>query len=310
MSPVVINLALQGGGAHGAYTWGVLERLLDEPHIFYEGISGTSAGAMNAVMFAEGWRKGGPDGAKAQLQAFWDKVAAQKVSMFTLPESLNNSMTQWLLTTSHFVSPYDISHRDLNPLRHIVSDLVDFEALRAHKPFKLHIAATEVKSGKLKLFKSHELEVDHVLASACLPNIHHAVEIDGEYFWDGGFSGNPAIFPLVYECDADDVLIVLLQPLERNELPKSASEISDRMSDLGFQSAFMREMAALARFKVLAKTRIKPRWLQSKFDQRINSLRTHLMANDDYLGALDRSSKYNNQKQFLYSLRDAGYQSA
>ena len=211
MKPLTINLALQGGGAHGAFTWGVLSRLLDEQWLSFEGVSGTSAGAMNAVMLAEGWRKGGRQGAKDQLRDFWHAIAEKGIKM-PVPNFIEQSVNKLFMSMFEQFSPYDINVLDINPLKDVLVDLVDFKALQLACPHSLFIAATEVTTGKLELFREQELTVEHVLASACLPNLYKAVEIHNKHYWDGGYSGNPAVYPLIHDCEAEDVLIVLLQP--------------------------------------------------------------------------------------------------
>lgn len=302
MKSVTLSLALQGGGAHGAFTWGVLNRLLEEPWLNISGISGASAGAMNAVMFAEGWRKDKRDGAKQQLADFWYKVAEQNVG-FELPSHLKTSVTKFWLSAFQFLSPYDINLLDINPLRDIVEDQVDFNALQKANPLPLYISATEVSTGKLALFKTPELTTDHLLASACLPNVYKAIEIEGKHYWDGGYAGNPAIFPLINECAGKDVMIVLLQPLERDELPTSSDDISDRITEISFHSNFMREMHAIANIKQLVSDK---RFLLGKVERQIKQLRTHLLTNGELLASLDSATKYDNRKQFLECLRDAG----
>lgn len=228
-----ICLALQGGGAHGAFTWGVLDFLLEASDLQFEGVSGTSAGAMNAVVLADGLMKGGRDGARAALAEFWREVAASvpfEVAVRTLDGesvTLTPAMKMMMGWTSLF-SPYELNPFDLNPLRKLVTRMVDFERLRRRSPVKLFIAATAANTGRLRLFKEHELTVDSILASACLPSIHHSVEIDGEPYWDGGFTANPAVFPLFYECPGRDILLVLINPLRHRDTPRSAEEIRTR----------------------------------------------------------------------------------
>ena len=304
MKPVSINLALQGGGAHGAFTWGVLDRLLEESWIGFEGVSGTSAGAMNAVMLAEGWRLDGREGARRQLEEFWLAVASSDFSL-RLPEQLEGAVTRFWLHAMRYLSPYDVNLLDINPLEDLLQQQVCFARLSQDSPFKLFIAATEVASGKLKLFHERELTLSHLLASACLPNIHKAIEIEGAYYWDGGFSGNPAVFPLIYECVSDDVLIVLLQPLLQDNLPVSAEDITGRVTELGFQSTFMREMRAVSNIRQYS---AGSRWLQGRAERRVNGMRCHIMESDSMLDGLSRSSKYDNSKQFLTSLMASGRQ--
>ncbi|MDO6469638.1 patatin-like phospholipase family protein [Neptunomonas phycophila] len=305
MKTRTINLALQGGGAHGAFTWGVLDRLLDEPWLDFEGVTGTSAGAMNAVMLAEGWRKDGRAGAKEQLSAFWGAVSSKGFGLL-LPEGVESSLTRWWLHTMQYISPYDINMLDINPLRDMLSGLVNFEALSKESPFSLYIAATAVRSGKLALFRESVLSVNHLLASACLPKIHKAIEIDGEYYWDGGFAGNPAIFPLIYDCSSKDILIVLLQTLDLDALPTGAEAIAERVTELGFQAHFMREMRAIAEFRENVSFGFVPGTKAWK----LQKMRLHILQNQAYLSSLDQASKYNTRKGFLEALFLAGQSTA
>ncbi|MEA3393494.1 MAG: patatin-like phospholipase family protein, partial [Pseudomonadota bacterium] len=217
--PGAINLALQGGGAHGAFTWGVLDALLQDPRLQFEGISGSSAGAMNAVVLADGWLKGGREGARQALADFWNELGRQmpwglltrrKGDVITMAPA-----SRLLASWAGYFSPSQLNPFDLNPLRDLLYRQIDFEQLRTRCPFKLFIGTTQVSTGKLRLFREHELTVDVLLASACLPKIHRTVEIDGEAYWDGGYSANPAVFPLAYDCQARDILLVLLNPLKR-----------------------------------------------------------------------------------------------
>ena len=249
--PRRLNLALQGGGAHGAFTWGVLDRLLDDESVQFEGLSGSSAGAMNAVVLADGWLKGGCAGAREALAGFWSEVGKLMPPAIVVQgtgDAIQLSAASKLLMSwaSHF-SPAQINPRELNPLRDLLTRLVDFEAVRARSPFKLFVAATQATTGKLRIFREHELTVDMLVASACLPKIHHPVDIDGEPYWDGGYSANPAVFPLFYECDAQDVLLVLLTPLRRDDSPRTVKEIDERITELSFNATFMREMQTFAR---------------------------------------------------------------
>lgn len=249
--PRRLNLALQGGGAHGAFTWGVLDRLLDDESLQFEGLSGSSAGAMNAVVLADGWLKGGRGGAREALVSFWSEVGKLMPPSMVVRgggEAIQLSAASKLLVSwaSHF-SPAQINPLELNPLRDLLARLVDFEALRERSPFKLFVAATQANTGKLRIFREHELSVDMLMASACLPKIHHPVDIDGEPYWDGGYSANPAVFPLFYECDSQDVLLVLLTPLRRDDTPRTVKEIDERIAELSFNASFMREMQTIAR---------------------------------------------------------------
>ena len=304
-----LNLALQGGGAHGAFAWGVLDRLLEED-FKPKAISGTSAGAMNAILLAQGWQNGGALGAKALLDKFWLEVSLNSPSELLrshLPEAQVTSMTGWVMDVLRYISPYDLNPLDINPLRFLLDEIVDFDALRESKEIKLFIAATEVKSGKIKLFREHELSVEHALASACLPTLHQAIEIEGKHYWDGGFSGNPAVYPLIFDCQEDDILMVLLQPMQGRELPTSSSAINQRVTELGFQSTFLREMRAIS----YTVKESKERYLaMSGMERRFRRLRFHLIESDEVLSSLEQSSKYDTRQTFLQELKTSGRKQA
>jgi NTE family protein len=253
----LVNLALQGGGAHGAFAWGVLDRLLEEKRIAFDGISATSAGAINATVLACGLVEGGHQGAKRALAQLWRRIA-HLGSLTPLQPSLadrlcgNHSLDAspafmlFDLVTRLF-SPYQFNPFNYNPLRQLLTETVDFEALRSsHCSVKLFLSATNVRTGKIKVFQNDEIGPEAVLASACLPFIFQAVEIDGENYWDGGYMGNPAIFPLIYDCESRDIVIVHINPLERARLPTTASEIMNRINEISFNSSLMREMRAIA----------------------------------------------------------------
>ena len=287
--PPRLNLALQGGGAHGAFTWGVLDALLDDPRIQLEGLSGSSAGAMNAVVLADGWLKGGRSGARQALAEFWNAVGQQvPLGLLTQGEgeaiSLSPAAQFWANWAGHF-SPAQLNPFDLNPLRELLKRQVDFDALRAHSPFKLFVATTQANTGKLRVFREHQLTLDVLLASSCLPRMHRTVEIDGEPYWDGGFSANPAVFPLFYDCSSSDVLLVLLSPLARDTLPDTAQEIAARATELAFSTHFLREMQMFAR----AGAESKPSFLaHGRLERRLHSMRFH-MVHADGLASLQRS---------------------
>jgi NTE family protein len=253
----VVNLALQGGGAHGAFAWGVLDRLLEEKRIAFEGVSAASAGAINATVLACGLAKGGREAAKSALAELWRRIA--HLASLT---PLQPSLADWLCGNpslgdspalmmfdlmTRLVSPYQFNPFNFNPLRQLLTETVDFEALRSGPcPVKLFLSATNVSTGKIKIFENDEIGPEEVLASACLPLLFQAVEIDGEHYWDGGYMGNPAIYPLIYGCDSRDVVIVHINPLERARLPTTASEIMNRINEISFNSSLMREMRAIA----------------------------------------------------------------
>ena len=309
--PRRLNLALQGGGAHGAFTWGVLDRLLDDASLQFEGLSGSSAGAMNAVALADGWLKGGRSGAREGLAALWTEVGKLMPPAMVVQgegESIQLSTASKVLASwaGHF-SPAQLNPLELNPLRDLLTRLVDFEALRAHSPFKLFVAATQANTGKLRIFREHELTADMLMASACLPKIHHPVDIDGVPYWDGGYSANPAVFPLFYECDADDVLLVLLSPLQRDDAPRTVKEIDERITELSFNATFMREMQTFARateFSDLSSD------TNGRLELKLRSMRFH-MIDVRNLASLERTeTKALAHAPFLDMLRGQGRERA
>lgn len=253
--PKKINLGLQGGGAHGAFTWGVLDRLLEENCLEIEGVVGTSAGAMNAVTLTAGLHQGGRDKARERLAAFWRQTSEAARLSPIQPSALDKWLSignldfspSWFVfdKLSRMASPYQLNPWNVNPLRQVLSEVVDFDAVRTPEGVKLFLCATNVRTGKIKVFMDDELTLDAVLASACLPFIYQAVEIDGEHYWDGGYMGNPPIFPLIYHTDCRDILIIQINPIKIDTVPTTAQEIFDRINTLSFNSSLMREMRAI-----------------------------------------------------------------
>lgn len=303
-----MNLALQGGGAHGAFTWGVLDSLLEDGRIDFEGVSGTSAGAMNAVVLANGLMNGGRDGARAALQNFWTAVAGSLPFEVAVPSvdgqnvSLLPALKLMLHWTNYF-SPHQLNPLDLNPLRTILLAQLDFERLRAHSPVKLFVAATHANSGKVRLFRSPEINADAILASACLPTMARAVEIDGEPYWDGGYAANPAVYPLVYECESSDILMVLLTPLKHASTPHTAQEIKDRVLELAFNSTFLREMRMFAHAREYAKESL---FRMGRFERHLARLNFHVIDAHEQMHELKMESKLAANMWFFEMLRDLG----
>lgn len=309
--PGPINLALQGGGAHGAFTWGVLDALLKDPRVQFEGISGSSAGAMNAVVLADGWLKGGREGARQALADFWNELGRQmpwglltrrKGDVITMAPA-----SRLLASWAGYFSPSQLNPFDLNPLRDLLNRQIDFERLRTHSPFKLFIGTTQVSTGKLRLFRAHELTVDVLLASACLPKIHHPVQIDGEPYWDGGYCANPAVFPLFYDCQSSDVLLVLLSPLKHASTPHSVHEIEARIAELTFSAHFMREMHMFAQATAYARNS----WMTwGRLERRLQGMRFH-MVDSSQLPLLERGeTRLLAHGPFLELLKEHGRQRA
>lgn len=258
-APTCLNLALQGGGSHGAFTWGVLDALLEDGHFGFPGISGTSAGAMNAAAVVHGFSSAalefphdaehshaeGCVRARAALNALWDGVGAMGSLMWGVPAAQSawmGMMTQWL-------SPYQTNPLDFNPLRSQLQQVVDFDAVRRACGMpgvpQAFVCATNVRTGRGKIFKGEEITADAVMASACLPQMFRAVEIDGEHYWDGGYSGNPALYPLIYDTQCSDMLLVQINPIEHADLPNTAAEIMERMNEVTFNASLLSELRAI-----------------------------------------------------------------
>jgi NTE family protein len=309
--PVLVDLALQGGGSHGAFTWGVLDRLLEEPWIKIEAISGTSAGAMNAAVLVDGWSRGAADGARAALDSYWQRVSRAAAFSPLQRSPLERLTGRWTLDTSpaylaidlmsRVFSPYDLNPMGFNPLRQILAESIDFERLAA-SPIKLFITATNVHTGRGRIFRNSQITPDVLLASACLPTMFQAVEIDGEAYWDGGFVGNPTITPLVRESDARDTILVQINPRERLNTPRTAADILDRLNEISFNSPLMKELRMIALLRQAADPGHGEgaRWA---------GMRTHRIMTDK-LAEFGASSKLNAEWEFLSMLKAEGRKSA
>jgi NTE family protein len=306
-----VTLGLQGGGSHGAFTWGVLDRLLEDGRIDIEAISGASAGAMNAVVLAHGFTVGGRDGARQALKDFWESVATNTplsgmAENSTLPVGDGSSGAPALkafLFMTRFFSPYQLNPLGMNPLSDILVRHVDFERLRAKCRIALFIAATRVSTGTLRLFGTRELTLDVLLASACLPALHHSVEIDGEAYWDGGLTANPPVLPLLHQCTANDLILVLLQPTPSLETPATADEISQRLTEISFSSALSTELRGLLRAKQEADRGL---FSFGRVDRRLRRFYLHLINSPDFMSRLSTLSKANTDAAFIGALRDEG----
>src|SRR5437588_1733545 len=309
--PVLVDLALQGGGSHGAFTWGVLDRLIEEPWLRIEAISGTSAGAMNAALVADGWTQGGAEGAQVALEAYWRRVS-QAAAFSPLQRSpLDRLMGRWTLDTSpayvamdlmaRVVSPYDLNPLGLNPLRSILDESIDFDRL-ARAPIRLFVTATNVRTGRGHIFRNKEITADVLLASACLPTMFRAIEIDGEPYWDGGFAGNPTITPLVRESDAHDTILVQINPVETPDEPRTAAEILNRLNEISFNSPLMKELRMIALLRQAADP-------GSGEGARWAKMRTHRVKSD-MLAKFGASSKLNAEWEFVSMLRAEGREAA
>jgi NTE family protein len=305
-----INLALQGGGAHGAFTWGVLDRLAEDERIMFDGISATSAGAMNAVVFTYGWSEGGRSGARQALTSFWRRISHAALASPLQPSwfdriSGNHSpqFSPAFVTfdlVSRLFSPYEFNPFNLNPLRDVLIQSVDFEGLaKSDCAVKLFLSATNVRTGKVKVFERHEICADRTLASACLPFLFQAVEIEGEAYWDGGYMGNPTLFPLIYNCESSDIVIVHINPLHREKLPRTAMEITNRINEISFNSSLMREMRAISFVtKLIDEGKVSGNDLRRLY--------VHGISSEDEMTRLGVASKLNGDWGFLTHLRDIG----
>jgi NTE family protein len=308
---VLIDLALQGGGSHGAFTWGVLDRLLEEPWLRIEAISGTSAGAMNAAVLADGWIEGGAAGARAALRTYWSRVAQEARFSPLQRMPLDRMMGRWTLDHSpvfigfemmaRLFSPYDLNPRGVNPLESILNEVVDFKRL-SRSPIKLFITATNVRTGRGRIFRNNEITPDVLLASACLPTLFQAVEIEGDPYWDGGYAGNPTITPLIRESDAQDTILVQINPRERPGTPRTASEILNRLNEVSFNAALMKELRMIALLRQVSDpgTGEGRRWAR---------MRTHRIMTD-MMVELGYSSKMLAEGAFLDMLFEEGRRTA
>ena len=310
-APVLVNLALQGGGSHGAFTWGVLDRLLDERSLWLDGISGTSAGAMNAAVMISGLERGGRADAKASLEAFW-RAVADAATLSPLQRSpLDVMLGRWSLDNSpayllfdlaaRLWSPYTLNPRGSNPLASLLAAHVEFERLAA-SPIKLFVTATQVRTGRGRVFSNSELSPEVLLASACLPTIFHAVEIDGEEYWDGGFAGNPTITPLVRHCQSQDTILVQINPIERNRPVRNAQAIHNRINEISFNAPLLKELRMTALLRQVA----DPGHSEGRqwAEMRIHRIGT------DMIEDLSASSKMLAEWSFLCLLRDKGRHAA
>ncbi|ACI99241.1 patatin-like phospholipase family protein [Rhodospirillum centenum] len=306
-----VNLALQGGGAHGAFTWGVLDRLLEDGRLDFEGISGTSAGAMNGAMLAYGLLTGGREEARGQLYRLWRRLAKANavgpwnpswMSRFTGDPHLEaHPVYAGFDLLVRMMSPYQFNPLGLNPMREILRGLIDFDVLREAADVRLYVGATNVRESKLKVFKGRELSADCLVASACLPFLFQAVEIDGEHYWDGGYMGNPTIYPLIHECAARDVLIVQVTPIARPAVPTTPTAIIDRMNEIGFNGTFLRELRSLELVnRLLAAGRL------TEEEAGMRALFLHRIEAEAAMAVLGVSSKLNADWGFLTELRDLG----
>lgn len=307
----LVDLALQGGGSHGAFTWGVLDRLLEESWITIDGVSGTSAGAMNAAVMIDGYAAGGAAGARAALERYWRDVSRAALLSPFQRTPFDMMMGRWTLDTSpafiamdlmsRLISPYDLNIGGANPLHDILERNIDFARL-AKAPIKLFVTATNVHTGRGHVFRNADITPEVLLASACLPSLFQAIEIDGESYWDGGYSGNPTITPLIRECSSQDTILVQINPISRSEIPKSARDILNRLNEVSFNAVLLKELRMIAMMRQVADPGNceGARWA---------GMRMHRIASE-MMVSLGYSSKLNAEWQFLCMLRDEGRRAA
>ncbi|HTR83109.1 MAG TPA: patatin-like phospholipase family protein [Reyranella sp.] len=307
-----INLALQGGGSHGAFTWGVLDALLEDGRLEIEAVSGTSAGAMNAAIMLQGWAKDGREGARAALAGFWHQLGTMSIASPIQRSPLDRLQGNWNLDNSPAAMWADIIQRTLtpfqrnplnyDPLRELLRREFDAETAQSCHDIKAFIAATNVQTGKVRIFNREELTIDALLASACLPNVHDAVVIDGVPYWDGGFRGNPPIWPFIYGCESRDVVMVELDPPFRPNVPKSNAEVADRLNEITFGGALLSEMRAIAFVQSL----IEQGAVTGSFSDRLKMILVHSIGDEESIRPLGSVSKFNIEPEFLQYLFGLG----
>lgn len=308
-----INLALQGGGSHGAFTWGVLDRLLADSRIEFEGLSGTSAGAVNACVMASGLAKGGREGARQALERFWMAVGEQQVTNPIRRNPIDVMFGRFgfdlswsyhlFASFTHLVSPYQWNPLNFNPLKELIVQHVDFDAIRKFDSLKVFVSATSVETGHIRVFRREEISESALLASTALPLMFHAVEVEKQHYWDGGFVGNPALFPIFYECQSQDIVIVQITPFKRDAVPKSVFEIQDRMSEISFNASLASELRAVHFVNRL----IQKGALDS---DRYHPVLIHMIESEEAMRKLGSATKLLIEPEFLKHLFDLGHEAA
>lgn len=306
-----IDLALQGGGSHGALTWGVLDRLLEDDRINIEAISGTSAGAMNAVVVADGINKGGRDGAREALHDFWravsDAARFSPVQRGFWDRLMGNDSLDlsagyvFFERLTQLVSPAMLNPLNINPLRDLVQRTIDFDQVNSCEAVKVFVTATNVRTGRARVFRQPHITAETLMASACLPTVFPAVEIDGEAYWDGGYSGNPALYPLVDDCAAQDLVVVQINPLVRQQLPESARDIINRINEITFNTSLIKELRSIQLLQQLIDA-------QGAGSEKYRAMRLHLIHAEQDIELLSASSKLNVEWDFMKKLHGLGRQ--
>jgi len=312
-----INLALQGGGALGAFTWGVLDHLLEDGRLTIEGISGASAGAVNAIILADGLARGGPEEARKRLADFWRAASLGG----NLPELQRRAVDRlfsfwpiedtpvglWMQALTRYLSPYDFNPLNINPLKDLIDRFVDFNAVRECKNLELFVSATNVRSGHLRVFRREEMTADMIVASACLPHLFRAVEIDGEPYWDGGYVGNPSIYSLIGATQTENLVLVQINPPERKQLPKTRDEILARINEITFNASLMSELRGITFVGKLIDEGVLPRGTGPGQYRRIN---VHRVALAGSAQTLDAASRFHTDYDFFEMLRSNGRRAA
>ncbi|KTD60187.1 phospholipase, patatin family [Legionella sainthelensi] len=311
-----INLALQGGGAHGAFTWGLLDKFLESKLFTIEGISATSAGSMNAAVLAYGFLQGREEGARQSLYDFWHAMSDYgKVFGITAKTPFDYFIEPFLKAPLNFYlfnsiaslfSPYQFNPFNFHPIRNVLEKIIDVEQIKNKSAIKLFICATNVQTGKIRIFDNNELSIDTLLASACLPQLYQSIEVNGEFYWDGGYLGNPAIFPLIYQTSCRDILIFHTVPIVRNNIPKTPAEIDSRVREVSFNSSLMREMRAVAFVSSL----ITQGQLKKEYEKGYKKIFMHCIRADEDLRDFPLSTVYTPDWEFLVAMRDLGRQEA
>jgi NTE family protein len=307
-----VNLALQGGGSHGAFTWGVLDALIEDGRLEFEAVSGTSAGAMNAAIMLQGWSQDGARGARKALRGFWNELGTMSIASPIQRTPLDRLQGNWNLDDSpsalwadliqRTLSPWQRNPLKYDPLRELLRRHFDEQAVRGCQAIKAFIAATNVQTGKVRIFTRDELSIDALLASACLPNVHDAVIIDGVPYWDGGFRGNPPIWPFIYNCESRDVVLVEVDPPYREGVPHSNAEVADRLNEITFGGALMAEMRAIAFVQDL----IEKNAISGDIERQLKTVLVHSIADPASLAPLGAVSKFNVEPEFLKHLFEVG----
>lgn len=317
MTTKKINLALQGGGAHGAFAWGVLDKILEDGRLEIDGVSGTSAGSMNAGVLAYGYAKGGREGARKALENFWKRIseAGQKFSvtettpldhLFAKMGIMSTPSFAMFETISGMMSPYQFNPTNFNPLKEVLEQSIDFDVLKNQDKIKVRICATNVNSGKVRIFKNEEMAIEVLLASGCLPFLFQTVSVGNQHFWDGGYMGNPALFPLIYDTTTSDILIIHINPIHRDEIPTTAGAIRDRVNEISFNSSLMREMRMVAFITKL----IDEGWIKDEFKDKLRRMHIHSVRADDVMREFGVPSKLSADWDFLLKLKEVGREKA